>query len=146
MIYPLSSIAPLPEDDMPEDSKNDYNEARNIVNQSPRAACALLRLSLQKLMVALGEKGDNLNTDIGNLVKKGLPEGVQQALDCVRVIGNNAVHPAELDLKDDSETAIALFELLNMIVNYMITKPKQVNALYNKLPKGAKDAIAQRDK
>ena len=145
MLFPLSSIAPLPEDDMPEDSKKDYNEARSIVNLSPRSACALLRQSLQKLMVSLGEKGD-LNASIGNLVKRGLPEGVQQALDCVRVIGNNAVHPLELNLEDDTETALALFDMLNLIVNYMITRPKQVNALYDKLPKGAKDAISKRDK
>jgi hypothetical protein len=144
LVFPLSSVAPLPEEDMPENSKVDYIEAREIVNASPRAACALLRLSLQKLMVSLGEEGENLNKDIGNLVRKGLPKGIQQALDCVRVIGNNAVHPAELDLKDDSQTALSLFELLNMIVTYMITQPKEISKLYERLPQGAKAAIEKR--
>jgi len=145
MIYPASSIVPLPSEDMPKNVKEDYLEGRSIVNSSPRATAALLRLALQKLMVSLGESGKDLDKDIGNMVKKGLPVTIQQALDCVRVIGNNAVHPGELDLKDDRETAVALFDLLNIIVNVMITQPKEVKALYEKIPKGAKEAIRKRD-
>ncbi len=130
---------------MPEDVKEDYEEARLVVEVSPRSAAALLRLALQKLMKHLGESGKNLNDDIANLVKKGLPEKIQKALDAVRVIGNNAVHPGELDLRDDKETALALFDLLNMIVEVMITQPKKVNEIYDKLPKGAKEAIEKRD-
>lgn len=144
-IYPISSSAPLPSEDMPEDVKEDYEEARLVVEVSPRSAAALLRLALQKLMRHLGESGENLNDDIANLVKKGLPEKIQKALDALRVIGNNAVHPGELDLRDDKETALALFELLNMIVEVMITQPKKVNEIYDKLPKGAKEAIKKRD-
>ncbi len=145
MIYPVSSIAPLPTEDMPEDVKTDFKEARNIVNASPRAAAALLRLALQKLMVHLGEKGENINSDIAELVKKGLPEKVQKALDGVRVIGNNAVHPGKIDLKDDKQTAITLFELLNMIVEVMITQPKKVDEIYDMIPDSKKDAIKKRD-
>ena len=105
-----------------------------------------MRLALQKLMVHLGESGKNINDDIANLVEKGLPTTIQKALDAVRVIGNNAVHPGELDLKDDAKTAVALFRLVNMIVRVMITQPKEVNALYNKIPSGAKKAIKKRDK
>jgi hypothetical protein len=146
MIFPISSIAPLPADDMPKEIKDDYIEARNIVNMSPRASSALLRLALQKLVASLGEKDVDLNKAIGNLVKKGLPVTIQQALDCVRVIGNNAVHPGELDLKDDRGTAISLFSLINMIVDVMITQPRQVKELFDKIPKGAKEAIDKRDK
>ena len=67
-------------------------------------------------------------------------------MDAVRVIGNNAVHPGEIDLKDDRETATALFELLNMIVEVMITQPKKVDQIYDKIPQGAKEAIEKRDK
>ncbi|TCK04492.1 DUF4145 domain-containing protein [Phorcysia thermohydrogeniphila] len=145
ILYPGSSIAPVPAKDMPEDVKEDFNEARNIVNASPRAAAALLRLALQKLMIHLGEKGKNLNDDIANLVKRGLPRKIQQALDIVRVIGNNAVHPGEIDLRDDEETALALFELINMIVEVMITQPRKIEELYGKLPERARLAIEKRD-
>lgn len=145
MIYPVSSIASLPTEDMPPDVKEDFQEARNIVNASPRASAALLRLALQKLLPHLGEKGENINEEIGNLVKKGLPEKIQKALDSVRVIGNNAVHPGQIDLKDDVKTACALFDLLNMIVDVMITQPKRVDGIYNKLPADLQEAIKKRD-
>ena len=146
LIYPKSSIAPLPNEDMPDDVKEDYLEARNIVNDSPRGACALLRLALQKLMVHLGESGKNLNDDIGNLVSKGVSVEVQKALDSIRVIGNNAVHPAELDLKDDIETAILLFRILNYIVNNQITSKKEIDMLYDGLPKNKLQGVENRDK
>lgn len=146
MLYPISSIAPLPVEDMPEDVKEDFLEARDVVNVSPRSAAALLRLSLQKLMPHLGEKGKNLNDDIANLVKKGLPETIQKSLDAVRVVGNNAVHPGMIDLKDDAKTALSMFDLLNKIVEVMITQPKEVEDIYRKIPDSTKKAIKERDK
>jgi hypothetical protein len=97
-------------------------------------------------MINLGESGENINDDIANLVKKGLSPTLQKALDTVRVIGNNAIHPGELDLKDDNETAIVLFGLVNLITEVMITQPKEVEQLFGKIPKGAKEAIDKRDK
>jgi hypothetical protein len=70
---------------------------------------------------------------------------VQQALDTLRVVGNNAVHPGHLDLNDNKETAAALFGLLNFIVERMITHPKQIASLYSSLPQGNRDAIHKRD-
>ena len=146
LIYPKSSLAPLPNDDMPNDVKEDYLEARNIVNDSPRGACALLRLALQKLMPHLNESGKNLNDDIGNLVKKGVSVHVQKALDSLRVIGNNAVHPGELDLKDDVPTAISLFRLINYIVDNQITTKKEIDEIFEGLPENNLKAIEKRDK
>ena len=74
-----------------------------------------------------------------------MPEKIQKAIDSVRVIGNNVVYPGEIDLKDDAETAITLFELLNMIVEVMITQPKRVQAIFDKIPKGATEVIKKRE-
>lgn len=116
-----------------------------ILALSPRGACALLRLAVQKLCGELGESGKSIDKDIANLVDKGLDIEVQQALDSLRVIGNNAVHPGEMDLTDDTETATALFSLLNFIVEDRIAQPKKRKAIFDKLPDGAKAAIQRRN-
>jgi hypothetical protein len=146
MIYPHVGTVPNPNEDLPIDVKADYLEARNIVNLSPRGASALLRLSVQKLCVELGEMGKNINDDIKNLVKKGLPETLQQALDSVRVIGNNAVHPGQIDLKDDIDTAYKLFGFVNIITEMLISQPKKIKEFYEmNIPANLREQINKRD-
>ncbi|SEJ16147.1 protein of unknown function [Cyclobacterium xiamenense] len=144
MVYPAVSNAPLPNKDLPEEIRDDYLEARSILNQSPRGSAALLRLVIQKICIHLGEKG-NINADISNLVKKGLPKEIQQSLDFVRVVGNNAVHPGKMDIKDNREIAVNLFELVNFIADRMITQPKRIQNLYNSLPISQTESISKRD-
>ncbi len=147
MVYPNTGTAPIPNPDMPQNVKDDYEEARTIVNLSPRGAVALLRLAIQKLCTHLGGKGKDINSDIGVLVKNGLPEKLQKALDSVRVVGNNAVHPGQLDLKDDIETANKLFVFVNIICENQISQHNMISKFYDdKLPEGAKNAIEKRDK
>jgi hypothetical protein len=146
MVYPSSGTAPLPNVDMPADIKKDYDEARSILELSPRGAAALLRLAIQKLCKHLGESGENINSDIGNLVKKGLPEKLQKALDLVRVIGNNAVHPGQINITDDTATAGKLFVFINIICDILITQPKNIDDSYSStIPENIKDAIDKRD-
>lgn len=145
MIVPSEAPVPPPHVDMPESCITEYNEARDIVARSPRAAAALLRLCVQRLMVELGEKGKNINDDIGALVKKGLPVEVQQALDYCRVVGNNGVHPGEIELTDNPQISHSLFEMLNFIVEDRVTRPKKVAELYSILPEGALKAVEKRD-
>jgi hypothetical protein len=130
---------------MPNEPKADYEEARSVVQVSPRGAVALLRLAVQKLMVALGQPGKNINADIGALVSEGLPKRVQQALDTLRVTGNNAVHPGQIDLTDNRDTAVALFGLMNYIVEQQITQAKELDAIYEALPESSLSQIEKRD-
>jgi hypothetical protein len=132
--------------DMPPDIKTDYDEARNTLSVSPRSAAALLRLCIQKLCIELGEPGKSINDDIGGLVAKGLSPKVQRALDAVRVIGNEQVHPGTLDVRDNPEIAIKLFTLVNFIVDDQISKPKLIDELYEQLPTGKLQGIKDRDK
>jgi hypothetical protein len=146
LVWPAKEYQVEPHEDMPPDVKEDFIEAASIIDQSPRGAAALVRLAIQKLMVDLGEKGKNLNDDIAALVEKGLESSIQKALDIVRVIGNNAVHPGEISIKDDKATAIALLNLVNLIVDRRIGAKRSIDEMFKNLPPGALEAIAKRDK
>ena len=147
LIFPIptASIELQPSPDMPEDVAEDFKEARAVLPYSPRSSAALLRLALEKLCIHLELPGKNLNEHIASLVKQGLSPKVQKAFDIVRVIGNNAVHPGSIDLRDDQQSALSLFDLLNLIVEQMITLPRMVEETYQNLPQGARDQIVQRD-
>ena len=145
MIYPQVGDAPLANPNMPPDIRSDYEEAGSILGQSPRGAAALIRLGIQKLCKHLGQPGKNINDDIKALVAGGLDPRIQKALDVVRVVGNNAVHPGQIDLKDDRATAESLFRLLNLIVEKMISEPKHIDEVYAALPEEARKAIEKRD-
>jgi Domain of unknown function (DUF4145) len=145
LIYPQSNSDITRHPDLPDTLRDDFEEAANIVDRSPRGAAALLRLCIQKLMPIVDQKGKDLNDDISALVKRGLSVDVQRALDVVRVTGNNAVHPGQIDLKDDKAAALTLFELLNRIVDRMISEPRKLEALFKALPATALAAIELRD-
>lgn len=146
MIFPPTLTAPPAHEDLPEPALSTYNEARSVVSASPRAGAALLRLCLQQLVAHLGARSRDLNEAVGQLVELGLPVRIQQAMDAVRLIGNEAVHPGTLDLNDDPNMAPALFDLVNLVVEVMITDPKMIDVLYERLPPAKLDAIARRDK
>ena len=146
MVHPTNSIAPFPNNDMPDDVKTIYEEARSILNYSPRAAAALLRLALDQLMIHLDAKGDNLNKKIAYLVNQGLPDRISKAFDGIRTIGNDAVHSGEIDLKEQPEIAVMLFKLLNIIVEKTITEKREIDALFERIPDNKKNGILNRDK
>lgn len=145
MIVPTNSPIPMPLEDMPQVVKDLYLEARDVYPISHKSACALLRLAVQHLCKELGEKGNNINDDIGSLVSKGLPERIQKALDIVRVVGNNAVHPGVMSEEDTKEYAQKMFKLLNIIVDDRIVQPKEIDDLFDGLPEAPRKAIARRD-
>ena len=131
---------------MPDGVKLDYEEAALIAQQAPRGAAALLRLALENLCNHLGDPSKKININIKDMVANDLNIKIQQALDAVRVIGNEAVHPGEMDLRDDNETVHMLFGLINLIVKTMITEPKEVETFYNLLPENKRAGIENRDK
>lgn len=145
LILPRAVSAPMPHPDLPANCLPDFEEARNVFSDSPRASAALLRLCVQKLMVDLGQEGKNIDADIAALVKNGLPDLVKKALDICRVTGNHAVHPGELSSSDTADLTAQIFSLINFIVTQTIERQKSIAAMYEKLPEGARLAIDKRD-
>ncbi|MCX2546590.1 DUF4145 domain-containing protein [Pseudomonas sp. COW5] len=146
IVYPAQILeAPAAHEMMPDEVKGDYEEARQVFSLSHRSAAALLRLSLQKLCEELVGKKGNINELIGLLVSKGMPAQIQQALDAIRIIANNAVHPGELNIDDKPEMVAPLFGLINLIVENQIAQPAAIEHMYSSLPAGAIAAIERRD-
>ena len=145
MVYPTFSIAQLPNPDMPNDIQKDYLEARNIVSKSPRSACMLLRLCVEKICDDKNANGKNLNDKIGDLVSKGLDNKIKEKLDAIRVIGGQAVHPLTINLDDDVDLAQILFSVINHIVQKLYTDEKEFEKINKLISKSKKDAIKKRD-
>ena len=139
-------MAPPANSDLPDNVKEMYEEASAIAGLSARAACALLRVAIEMLLKDLGhlKENSNINDSIGELVGAGVDKRVQQALDVVRVTGNNAVHPGTIDF-DDSTDVSSLFELINYIADTLITQPKKTSEMFDDLPEGDKKRIKRRD-
>lgn len=145
VVHPLTHLAPLPNLDMPEDVMKIYIEARKVSTLSPTASTALLRLALEKLLPQVGAKKAKIDTMIGDLVSQGLPKEVEKALDSLRVIGNEAVHPGTIDLQDNKDISIALFKLLNVVVDRMITQKREIDEIYSLIPKNKLKGIEDRN-
>jgi Domain of unknown function (DUF4145) len=143
LIYPLSSTISPPSPDMPAPIQTLYEEARSIADRSPRASVALLRLALEELLPLLGAKKDKIDNMIAELVANGLNVSVQRALDSIRVIGNEAVHPGVIDLKDSPDTAQALFKILNFIIEKTITEKNEVDGIYELIPASKRKYIEE---
>lgn len=146
LIAPASFSSPEAHEHLPDNCLRDFEEARQICSKSPRGAAAILRLCLQKLLAHLGGKGEHIDTDIKTLVAAGLDPHIQQALDVIRVTGNNAVHPLEMNLEDDQDSVLVLFEMINFIVEERISRPLKTQERFANLPEKARLAIEKRDK
>ncbi len=140
-LYPGNIAVDPPNADMDADIQAYYQEAAAIASASPRSAAALLRLCLQRLLEQLGESGEHIESDIKRLVGKGLDERILVAMRCIQSIGNNAAHPGEIDFNDTPETAFKMFELINLIADHMLTRPREMAAFISSLPASAQTKI-----
>ncbi len=145
LLYPATRIDVPPHEDMPDNVRALYEGARTVGGVSRKSAAALIRLALQTLVDHLEPGSGDVNKKIGRLVSKGLDSQVQQAMDVLRVVGNNAVHPGQIDLDGDDDLVPSLFALANLVVEQMISRPKRMQSLYDALPDAARAAIAKRD-
>lgn len=146
-IYPPSipNNIPQPNVDMSEKCKAIYNEAAHVLDISPRAAAALMRLCLQQFFNEQEIAGNSINNQIKELVRRGMPKHIIQYIDSCRIIGNNGVHPGEIDLNDNADMALFLFPIINLIIEYSVSEKKKASQLYNSLPPRAIQAAERRN-
>ena len=151
-VWPNTSAAPRPNEDLGNEIIDIYNEARNVASLSPRSAAALLRLCTEMLVRRLCRDegisyGKDLFTGTTGLAKRGLSQTIQQALDILRVVGNEAVHPGQIvfDDNDNNETVSSLFSLVNLIANERITQPREIADFHSRLPATKLQEIEARD-
>ncbi len=142
----IANKIPIPNQEFNKDIKKIYSEAATIVKLSPRASSALLRLCLEELLIQIEIHGNTLNERIGNLIDMGVDKHIRKACDLVRVHGNEAVHPREINMKDDEKIARSLFWLINKIAKVEITEKKEINKLFDEtISKNNKKSILKRD-
>ncbi len=147
LVLPRQRSATPPNADLPEHIRKDYEEAAAIMEDSPRGAAALLRLAVQKLCVHLGAKGHSLNDHIKKWVAQGLDARIERALDTVRVVGNNAVHPGKITVEDDPATVEKLLFLVNYIAEKQISEPMRIDELFaDAVPEDERAKIERRDR
>ncbi|SCL22920.1 protein of unknown function [Micromonospora rhizosphaerae] len=145
LAFPQRALGLPPHSDMPPTVTAIYEEARAVAQRSPRSGAGLLRLALQMLIDDLEPGAGTLDVKIGKLVGSGLDPRVQKAMDIVRVVGNNAVHPGQISLDDDPNLLPSLFRLINMVVEEMISRPKHLDQLFELLPEQAREGIERRN-
>lgn len=120
--------------DLNQRSQDLYNEAGSIMNKSPRAAAALLRLTLEVMLEEdFDLKSGSIYSRLGKLYKDGIPDEIDTALHFVRIVGNAADHPEPgkilLDGEDGEKTVRTLFEIINYIVSTQLSAKKKLRSL-----------------
>ncbi|KXY80121.1 DUF4145 domain-containing protein [Bacillus cereus group sp. MYBK12-2] len=146
-IYPSnSSNYPQPHEDMPKHISKTFKEAGSVMRLSLGSSAALARLTLENLLIYLGYKDGNLNTKIGNVIKTGdIGKRTEKALDVIRVYGNSGAHSGIINLEEQTWVPSTLLKLINLVVDDLITAPKEIDDMFDAMPKGVKDGIAKRD-
>lgn len=126
LLYPVKSDVAPPNKDMPENIKEIYNEATMIYNNSLRAALALLRLGLELLCDEVGYSSGKLYSRIEKLAEDGvIDDDIKYIAHGVRGLGNDAIHPKQIGDTATKEEVEIVFDLLNMITEELITKPRR---------------------
>lgn len=146
LVWPALRLGDPSSPYLPDDVREVYEEARSVVAHSPRAAAALLRLAVERLATELGETEGTLNARIGRLAKNGdITRTTIDALDAVRLTGNNAVHEGQIDPNgnDDLKVALLLFQIVNRIADDTIGMQRTVEELVGDKRRGGETSTTR---
>lgn len=131
LVYP-QPLGIEPCEDMPESIKEVFVEAQRVTYLSPRSACALLRVCLERLCDTIADlrKIDGYKRDAWlwqKIEKLKLQPEIKEIFDTVKDVGNSGSHgnnkAAEIDFTspDSVEVAIQTAEVINALVRILIS-------------------------
>jgi Domain of unknown function (DUF4145) len=119
MVWPHPTVGVAPPPDLAADLVDLYDEARSVAPISPRAATALLRLLVDRLVASLGAADGTLEDRIASLAAEGhLPAQVTEGLAAVRVQGSDGLRPGQIDADEEDDAAVV--ELLCLLVKAIV--------------------------
>ncbi len=115
-------------EDLPKDVKDICTEAAAVATLSPVCAAALLRTAIEKLCKHLGYKERSLKATISRMKKENVLDDtlLYEAMESVRLVGNEAVHEGVIQFDDDAHAVGTLFAIVNHVVEKLIGYPKRV--------------------
>lgn len=134
VVYPPVNERVIPSE-VPEGYRNDFLEAQEALQYSPKASAALSRRLLQRtLHEQLKIKRRDLSQEIEEFITNtGAPSYLTAAVDAVRHIGNFAAHP----LKSTSTGEIVgveegeaewLIQVIESLFDYVFVQPARLTA------------------
>jgi len=132
--------------DLNEKIKDTLKQAILILEDSPPAAAAMLRLSLEMICDELNAEGGNLFEKICSIYEKEHIKVSTRAMHLVRIIVGNSIHfPPKIDLGDSEEIAKTLLGLIDIIAERVLTEPKKINDLWAKIPESKRLEIEKNE-
>jgi hypothetical protein len=130
IIYPRNpALKPLPPE-VPQIYREDFDEARLVLDLSPKSSAALSRRLLQRLLhERFGINKPNLQQEIQEFINtRNPPTQLAEQLDAIRLVGNFAAHPIK-DTITGLITDVAegegelLIETLESLFDYSFVQP-----------------------
>lgn len=151
MAYPQTgNRPPAPADVVSKGIAEDYNEACQVLELSPKASAALSRRCLQHVLREKGGiKSGNLGAEIDQVLST-LPSHLAEAVDAIRNIGNFAAHPSKSSASgeivdvEEGEAEWCL-DVLEQLFDFYYVQPKKTAdrraALDTKLAKAGRNPM-----
>lgn len=144
--YPPANAMYLP-DYIPAALRQDYREAMQIINLSPKAAATLARRCLQGMIHDFwGIREKNLNAEITSL-KNCIPAKQWNAIDAIRKIGNIGAHmekDVELMIDVDQDEAEKLLRVVEYLFKSWYISKHEEDLLYEQVSSIAESKDAAR--
>lgn len=136
----ISLIGIDPNEDLTNEQKQLFNEAKDIFDISPKAAGALLRCVIERILrdkFQAKHSQSLLGTILNDAnVKDELGHDIIQLCETCKLIGNDASHSSLMIYEDESKQEVELlFELINAIAEELQSKPRKRQDMLDKSKK-----------